>query len=53
MSRLYGIKVDVNKWDTIKLYVEKEIDSDRFDDPKLIFTVDPSTLQPNPNVIVN
>lgn len=48
---LKGTIIDIYKDDEnpeeIKLYLEKEIYSYRLNNPKLIFTVDPNTLQPN------
>ena len=48
---LKGTAIDIYKDDEnpdeIKLYVEKEIYSYRLNNQKLIFTVDPNTLQPN------
>ena len=48
---LKGTVIDIYKDDEnpeeIKLYLEKEIYSYRLNNPKLIFTVDPNTLQPN------
>lgn len=38
---------DDEKTDEIKLYVKKKLYSYRLNNPKLIFTVDPNTLQPN------
>ncbi len=50
---LKGTAIDIYKDDEnpekIKLYVEKEIYSYRLRNQKLIFTVDPNTLQPNSN----
>lgn len=48
---LDGAAIEVYKDDNnpneIKLYVEEKISSYKLDNPKLLFTVDPNTLQPN------
>lgn len=46
-GKIIGVYKDDDNPDEIKLYVEEKISSYKLDNPKLLFTVDPNTLQPN------